>query len=173
MNKHRLSPKDIEKVTIHTFKRATMLSKIVPKTADEAQYNIAYPVASALVYGDFGLLQILEKNLHNSDVIDMMSRLSFVVDKDIDARFPEKRICKAEIVTKSGERFVSEGCEPRGEAKENISLSWLCDKFHRITGSVLTEEGIENILPMLTSDEDLPIREIVDRVNKESYWKEI
>ena len=173
MNKHRLSPKDIEKVTIHTFKRATMLSKIVPKTADEAQYNIAYPVASALVYGDFGLLQILEKNLHNSDVIDMMSRLSFVVDKDIDARFPEKRICKAEIVTKSGERFVSEECEPRGEAKENISLSWLCDKFHRITGSVLTENGREKVLSMLTSDEDLPIREIVDRVNKESYWKEI
>ncbi len=173
MNEHKISAKDIEKVTIYTFERATLLSKIVPKTADEAQYNIAYPVAAALVNGDFGLLQILEKNLQNSDVIAMMSRLEFVVDKDIDAQFPEKRICKAEIITKDGKRFMSDECEPRGEAKENISVSWLCDKFHRIAGSVLTEEGIENILPMLTGNEDLPIREIVDQVNKESYWKEI
>lgn len=166
IKKHNISPNDIEKVTIHTFKRATMLSKIVPKTADEAQYNIAYPVASSIVYGDFGFTQVLEENLNDSTVIDMMSRLEFKVDDALDARFPAERICRAEIKTKQGDTYISSECEPRGEAKENIGIDWLSDKFYRITGPVLSKQAQDKLLKLITQDNDLPIREIVDTVNK-------
>lgn len=171
MQGHRLSPSDIERVTVHTFKRATLLSKIVPQTADEAQYNIAYPVAASLVYGDFGLMQVREENLHDKAVLDMMKRLSFAVDEGLDARFPAERICRVEIVTKDGRHLVSDECEPRGEAKENIRLPWLCDKFLRITGPVLTEEGQKRVLKLITGDEDIPIRVIVDEINRSENWR--
>ena len=171
MKEHGLTPDDIESAVIHTFDRATRLSKIVPQTADEAKYNIAYPVAASLVYGDFGLLQVREENLHDPAVLAMMKRLSFVVDESMDARFPAQRICRAEIVTKDGRRFLSDECEPRGEAKENISVAWLCDKFHRITGPVLTDEGREHILSLITGEEDLPIRTIVNEVNTAAFWR--
>ncbi|MBP3434873.1 MAG: MmgE/PrpD family protein [Clostridia bacterium] len=171
MKEHGLNAEAIESVTIHTFDRATRLSKIVPQTADEAQYNIAYPVAASLVYGDFGLLQVREENLHDPVVLSMMERLSFVVDKSMDARFPTQRICRAEIVTKDGRRFLSEECEPRGEAKENISVAWLCDKFHRITGPVLTDEGRDRLLSLIIGEEDLPIRTIVDEANTAAFWR--
>ncbi len=167
ISKHGLSPNDIEKVSIHTFKRATMLSKIVPKTADEAQYNIAYPVASSIVHGDFGFTQVLEENLNDSTVIDMMSRLEFKVDDALDARFPAERICRAEIKTKQGDTYISSECEPRGEAKENIRIDWLSDKFYRITGPVLSKDSQAILLRLITKDKDLPIREIVDKTNKE------
>ena len=166
ISEHKISPSDIEKVTIHTFKRATMLSKIVPKTADEAQYNIAYPVASSIVYGDFGFTQVLEENLNDSTVIDMMSRLEFRVDDALDARFPAERICRAEIKTKQGDTYTSSECEPRGEAKENIGIDWLSDKFYRITGPVLSKQAQDKLLKLITQDNDLPIREIVDTTNK-------
>ena len=171
MKENSLSPEDIESVTIHTFKRATLLSKIVPKTADEAQYNIAYPVAASLVYGDFGLMQVREENLNDPAVLAMMKRLSFAVDEGMDARFPAERICRAEIVTKDGRSFLSDECEPRGEAKENIRLPWLCDKFHRITGPVLTDEGRACLLELITGDEDVPLRTIVDEANRAEYWR--
>lgn len=167
INKYDLSPSDIEKVTIHTFKRATMLSKIVPKTADEAQYNIAYPVASAIIYGDFGFTQVLEENLNDPVVIDMMNRLEFKVDDALDTRFPAERICRAEIKTTDGKCYVSSECEPRGEAKENIGIDWLSDKFYRITGPVLSVDSQKILLKLITQDKDLPIREIVDTTNKE------
>ncbi|MBR3592678.1 MAG: MmgE/PrpD family protein [Clostridia bacterium] len=166
ISEHKISPSDIEKVTIHTFKRATMLSKIVPQTADEAQYNIAYPVASSIVYGDFGFTQVLEENLNDSTVIDMMSRLEFKVDENLDKRFPAERICRAEIKTKQGDTYISSECEPRGEAKENIGIDWLSDKFYRITGPVLSKDSQAILLKLITQDKDLPIREIVDTVNK-------
>ncbi len=166
ISKHNILPSDIEKVTIHTFKRATMLSKIVPQTADEAQYNIAYPVASSILYGDFGFTQVLEENLNDPTVIDMMSRLEFKVDNALDARFPAERICRAEIKTKQGDTYISSECEPRGEAKENIGIDWLGNKFYRITKPVLSAEGQEILLKLITQENDLPIREIVDTVNK-------
>ena len=102
MREHGITADDIESAAIRTFHRATLLSKIVPKTADEAQYNIAYPVAAALVYGDFGLAQVREENLGDPKVVEMMKRLSFVVDEELDKQFPARRICRAELVTKDG-----------------------------------------------------------------------
>ena len=171
MTENNLKAADIEKVTIHTFKRATMLSKIIPKTADEAQYNIAWPVAACLVYGGFGLEQVREENLGDPAVVEMMGKLTFAVDESMDAQFPARRICKAEIVTKDGRVFVSNECEPRGEAKENIRLPWLCDKFRYITAPVLTEQGQNAVLALITGTEDIPIRTLVDKVNKPEYWK--
>ena len=173
MREHNITAEDIESAAIRTFYRATLLSKIVPKTADEAQYNIAYPVAAALVYGDFGLAQVREENLGDPKVVEMMKRLSFVVDEELDKQFPARRICRAEIVTKDGRKFLSDECEPRGEAHENIQVDWLQDKFRRITGPILTAEGQEKVMDMICRDEDLPIRAIVDEVNKKEYWRDL
>ena len=157
-------------VTI-TFDAATKLSKMRPRNTDEAQYNIAYPVAAALIYGDFGLAQVREENLGDPKVVEMMKRLSFVVDEELDKQFPARRICRAELVTKDGRKFLSDECEPRGEAHENIQVSWLQDKFRRITGPIRTAEGQEKVLEMITSEADMPIRALVDEVNKAEYWK--
>ena len=170
MRENNLTYTDIEHVTIKTFNRATRLSKIEPKTVDEAQYNIAYPVASAIVYGDFGITQVWEKALSDQKTLAMMKHLSFETDEKLDSQFPARRICRAEILTKDGQLFVSDECEPRGEARENISVSWLCEKFERITAPFLSKEGQEKILSLITSDEDIPIRTIVDTANTQSFW---
>ena len=170
MKENGITADDIESAAIRTFHRATLLSKIVPQSADEAQYNIAYPVAAALVHGDFGLAQVREENLGDPKVLEMMKRLSFVVDEKLDAQFPARRICRAEIVTKDGRTFLSDECEPRGEAYENISVDWLADKFRRITGPVLTTDGQEKLLQMITGEENVSVRSIVDEVNKPEYW---
>ena len=96
----------------------------------------------------------------------MMNRLEFKVDDNLDKRFPAERICRAEIETNDGMLYVSRECEPRGEAKENIGINWLCDKFYRITGPVLSKEAQAQILELVTSTDDLPIRYIVDTINK-------
>ena len=169
MKENGITADDIESAAIRTFHRATLLSKIVPQSADEAQYNIAYPVAAALVHGDFGLAQVREENLGDPKVLEMMKRLSFVVDEKLDAQFPARRICRAEIVTKDGRTFLSDECEPRGEAYENISVDWLADKFRRITGPVLTAQAQEKLLDMITGEENVSVRAIVDEVNKPEY----
>ncbi len=100
-----------------------------------------------------------------------MGKLTFAVDEALDAQFPAHRICRAEIETTDGRRFLSGACEPRGEAAENIGVDWLCDKFRRITAAALTPEGREAVLEAITDEQDLPVRRIVETVNTPSYWK--
>lgn len=166
MGERGLAYEDVERVTIRTFEKATMLSKIVPKTQDEAQYNIAYPVAAAMVTGDFGLEQISEEAFRNPDILDAMKRIDFQVDEEIDGQFPGKRICRAEIVTKSGEIWISSECEPRGESKENIGLDWISEKFQRITGPIMTKEAQQKLLSLLKSEEPLSVRTLVNTANQ-------
>ena len=170
MKEYDVCADDVERVVIKTFRRATLLSKIEPKTADEAQYNIAYPVASALIYGDFGIDRVWEENLSDVRVLDMMKRLSFEVDAELDAAFPAKRICRAELYLRDGRVLVSGNCEPRGEACENIGVDWLADKLRRITAPVLTEEGQNTLISMICSEYDIPIRTVVDVINDNKYW---
>lgn len=165
MKEHGICADDVESVVIKTFKRATLLSKIEPKTADEAQYNIAYPVASSIVYGDFGIDRVMDENLSDGRVLSMMRRLSFEVDGELDAKFPAKRICRAEIRTKDGRTFVSPDCEPRGEAHERVSSDWLSDKFYRITAPVISPEAQKELVSMILGDESIKVRAIVDKAN--------
>ena len=165
MKKNGITHADVERVVIKTFKRATLLSKIEPKTADEAQYNIAYPVASSIVYGDFGIDRVLNENLSDPTVLEMMKRLSFEVDEELDSKFPAKRICRAEIYTQDGKVYTSPNCEPRGEACENIGVDWLVEKFYRITKPVISRELQEKLVELITGDVNIPVRKIVDTAN--------
>lgn len=165
MNNNGISHNDIKSVTIHTFKRATMLSKIVPKTADEAQYNIAYPVAAAIVTGDFGLKQITSEAFKSPEIISMMNKLNFKLDSKIDEQFPQRRICRAEITTNNGDKFISSECEPRGEAHENIGIDWIGEKFKRITAPVITLDFQNYILEIMEKELAYSVVRLVDEIN--------
>ena len=126
-------------------------------------------VAASIVHGDFGWDQVREENLHDLKTLEMMKRLNFVMDEDIDARFPAKRICGAVMHLKDGRMLRSAEYEPRGEVHERVSVDWLCDKFRRITDPMLNAEGQENVLKLICGEENVSVREIVDTVNRDIY----
>lgn len=171
MRDHTVLSEDIEKVIIHTFKRATMLSKKIPTSADEAQYNISYPVAAAIVTGDFGFRQITEAFFQNPSILSMMGKISFEVDSKIDAQFPGKRICRATIFTKNGKQLHSSECEPKGEAFKNVGIEWISEKFKRITEPVITSEAQEIFLSLMVGDSEQSICKMLDVFNQKKYWK--
>jgi 2-methylcitrate dehydratase PrpD len=165
MKENSICASDVEKVIIHTFHRATLLSKIEPKSADDAQYNIAYPVATAIVHGDFSIDHVMPDAFEDKEVLAMMKKLSFVKDDAIDAKFPAKRICRAQIITRDGKEFVSADFEPSGEAHENIGTDWLSDKFHRIASCALSESQRNELLSLILGDESISVRALVDKTN--------
>ena len=95
----------------------------------------------------------------------MMTRLSFFADPEINALFPEKRLCYAVLKTKDGRTLRSELCEPEGEAKDHIGREWLSDKFRRMTDGLLTPEAKEEILRLVFT-EDPPVRKIISLINE-------
>ncbi|HWR60365.1 MAG TPA: MmgE/PrpD family protein [Clostridia bacterium] len=160
------SAADIDAVKIHTFKSASRLSKLVPTTTDEAQYNIAYPVAAAIVAGELGFDQVKDEALDNPEVLSMMKRLSFVMDPDMEKQFPEKRLAWAEFFLRDGRILRSDAVEAPGEASDNVDPDWITRKFMRITRPLLPPEEQQRLIALLSDPDKYTIREIVAEINK-------
>ena len=157
---------DVEHVKVNTFDAASRLSKIVPNTTDEAQYNIAYPVAAALVHGDLGYMQIRDESLKDEKVLSMMDKLEFAVDNEMESQFPAKRLAWVEIKLKNGKVLKSEVFSAPGEASDNVDHKWIADKFIRITGPLISEDRQKRILDTLSVPSEKPMRQIVDVINR-------
>ncbi|MBE6920408.1 MAG: MmgE/PrpD family protein [Ruminococcaceae bacterium] len=162
MQDNNVKAEDIEKVFVETFFKATQLSKGIPASADEAQYNIAYPVASSIVNGGFSIAQVEQTD--DPAVHAMMEKLEFLCDAQLDAQFPAKRLCRVRMVLKDGRTVVSGVHEPRGEAFENIGYDWLAEKFLRITGHKLTRAQQDELIAVLRND-SWTVRQLTEKVN--------
>ncbi len=165
MKKYDFNADDIKEITVYTFDSAAKLSKKIPQTTDEAQYNIAYPIAAALVHGDLGFIQVREEALGNPKVLEVMERLNFVTDPEIDRLFPVKRLARVDITLNNGTVLQSELYAAPGEASDNVDLEWITEKFMRITKPILSVSNQEQLLALLTNNLDIPLRSIVDFVN--------
>jgi 2-methylcitrate dehydratase PrpD len=165
MNDYGFKGEDIQKVTINTFNSAAKLSKKIPQTADEAQYNIAWPVASALVCGDVGYNEVCELSLGNQEVIAMMNRLEFLMDPEMDKQFPQKRLAWVHIELKDGTSYTSDVYAAPGEHTDNVDIHWITEKFLRITKPMLNTDEQKKILTMLAENLTTSVTEIVSSIN--------
>lgn len=166
MQKHKFNAKDIASVYVHTFDAAARLSKKVPHSTDEAQYNIAYPIAAALVHKELGYLQVREEALSNEEVIHMMGKLNFIVDEELERQFPEKRLASVKIILVDGRELQSTVYSAPGEADENVDLAWITEKFNRITKPILNDTDQNKILAELNGDLSISLRSLVELINK-------
>lgn len=165
MHKYGFKSEDIQKATINTFDSAAKLSKKIPRTADEAQYNIAWPVASALVCGDVGYNQVCELALDNQKVVAMMDRLEFVMDPEMDKQFPQKRLAWVRIELKDGTSYISDVYAAPGEHTDMIDIHWITEKFLRITKPMLNADEQKKILTMLAENLTISVTEVVASIN--------
>ncbi len=166
MAAHGFTHEDVKHLKVNTFRSASRLSKINPSSTDEAQYNIAFPVASALVYGDVGYQQIREEALRNPVVLETMKKLEFAVDPELDKLFPAQRLANVEITLTDGTVLKSETYAAPGECDDpDLGLDWIVSKFKRITKDMLDSNDQDDIIRMLSDNLDTPVQELVAKVN--------
>ena len=165
-NDCRFSWRDVKSVKVNTFKSASLLSKKKPEDSEEAQYNIAFPVACALVHGDVGFLQIREEAVHDADVLEAMDLLHFEVCDEYETQFPQKRLASVEIELKDGILLKSRTYEAPGEPDDpELNLDWIIRKFIRVTSPILNLEGQQWVIDTFTKHHDINVVDFVQNLN--------
>jgi len=110
-----VAPADVvERVEIRTFAAADGLATVVPATTEEAQYNLVWPVACALARGRFGVEEVLGP-FDAPDVSALHERVEVIVDDELTAAFPARRLTAVEIALTDGRVLAAGPLEAPGE----------------------------------------------------------
>ena len=143
---------DIEAVRVVTFHQAVRLAGPTPRSTDEAQYSISFPVAAALVHGRVGPAEIDGAGLRDPEVLRLGRTMTLAEDDTFNARFPVEFWGRVEVTLKDGRVVSSEPCLPRGDPRNPLTDGEVAAKFEALAGPVL---GTERSARLAAAVEDL------------------
>jgi len=81
--RHGFAHDDVERILIETYPDAVRLGTRLPTTTEEAQFNLAWPVAALLVDGEVGPQQILEERLSSPVIRALCRRVEARVSEEL------------------------------------------------------------------------------------------
>jgi 2-methylcitrate dehydratase PrpD len=149
LQKNQISPNNIERIQIFTFHEATRLTCRFPKTTEEAQYSLPFPVAAAIIHGQLGPDQLSGKALSDQRVLEIAECIELEQDEFFDAQFPRHQIARVRLLTKDGQVFESNPTESPWDNSEikqphQPPDQELKEKFHwLVSGGMSKSRGEE------------------------------
>ena len=150
MAENRLVPKQIKQIKVFTFKASAALSTAYPQNTEEAQYNIAFPIAAALLDGEVGPGQVLLPRLFDKDVHKMMDKIRVIAQDRFEKEFPAKAESEVEIMTTAGDIFSSGVMSARWDPHNAFPTDQeLENKFLWLTSPVLGETRAESLVSLI------------------------
>ncbi|HEY8368932.1 MAG TPA: MmgE/PrpD family protein [Thermodesulfobacteriota bacterium] len=152
---------DIARVTVYTFEAATHLRVVAPRTTEEAQFSLPWPVACALLGGTVTPADVLDAALEDAARRRLAARVAIVEDPDLSRQFPARALARVEVETADGRRAASGVVAARGDADAPPADAELREKFHRLADPVLGADGARSLAAAI---EDLPEAESLDRL---------
>jgi len=141
LQKYHLSHEQIKKIRVFSFKEATKLSCAAPRDTEEAQYNMAYGLACAVIKGKLGPEEVTPPTIFDPEILKFMDRIESIEDHKIQKSYPEKRQAMVEITTDDGKVFRSGLVDALwGGPKSRPSDEDLNIKFQAVTKPILTSK---------------------------------
>ena len=136
---HRFDADDIAHISIDTFREAVALGSqcSVPKTTEEAQYSLPYPVAAMLVFGRVGAEEIEAPKLADARVRRLLSRMTLTENAEYSRLFPAERWARVRITLNEGGTLVSQPARARGGPDNPMADGELRSKYFELAEPVL------------------------------------
>ena len=158
VNDYHIEPLQIENIRVKTFEEAAALYQGYPRTTEEAQFSIKWPLACLVLDRELGPDQVLEKRFSDPEVISLFDRIEVEIDPAVDRLYREMKEMDlrmhsaVEITLKDGSKFDS-GIVERGA--DRYSEKDLENKFRKLTAHVVTPKKVDQLVDMVWNFEEL------------------
>jgi 2-methylcitrate dehydratase PrpD len=150
MAESRLESENIKQIKVFTFQESAALSTDYPQNTEEAQYNIAFPIAAALLDGEVGPDQVLAPRLFSKDIHLMMDKIQIIAQDRFQKEFPQKAESEVEITTTAGKLFSSGVMSARWDPHTTFPTDMeLEKKFLWLTSPVLGKSQAESLVNLI------------------------
>ena len=100
---------EVDSVRVETFQTAYDIAgggsfgaKDTPRTKEQADYNLKYLVAAALIDGQVGPAQLESERICRADVQDLLRRVEVRPDAALTARYPDHTPVRITVTLRDG-----------------------------------------------------------------------
>jgi 2-methylcitrate dehydratase PrpD len=142
---NKFSLEAIRKIRVYAFREAVSLSMHCPKSTEEAQYSLPFPLAAALVNNQLGPKELSGPSLEDPTILSLSERVELIEDDTYSARFPAKRFTRVEILLADGTVKRSREHLPDWDADQPATDRKLRHKFRWLAGEMLEEQRVERL----------------------------
>lgn len=147
----------IAHIRVEGFHETVRLGTKLPTTTEEAQFNLAWPLAVFLLDGEVGPTQILEYRFHDERVQTLVSKIELVESDELNELHrrtvvgkPGGKYAAAVTITlKDGRQFTSGIVDGGIRYPQGWDESRMEEKFRWLVGHVLEESRIEPLVDMV------------------------
>jgi len=164
-HQNSVAPNDILRIRVRTFAAAVKLSRAHPQNTEQAQYNLAYPVAVALIDGELGPRQVLPPRIHDGAVLALADRVEAEAVPEYERAFPAKTYADVEVVTQDDRIFTALRKQAPWEPASTLPTDdELSEKFQWLAGPVLGKDRAAAITEMIWAFEGTgDVRQLIKR----------
>src|ERR1700761_3096314 len=164
---NNLRGEDVAGVTVEVFQNAYDIAgggaygnKDHPRTKEQADYNLKYLSAVALLDGGVGPEQLETGRVLRSDVQDLLSRVEVKPAADLTADYPQRTAARVHVVTDDGRKFSREESDYEGSPTRPMSWERVVDKFHWLAEPFCDEALRADIIAAVEHLDEIPGAEL-------------
>jgi len=161
-----LRGEDVARVTVEVFAGAYDLAgggaygnKDHPLTKEQADYNLKFLSAVALLDGGVGPEQLETERVLRGDVQDLLARVDVQAAADLTADYPQRTAARVHVVTRDGREFSREETDYEGSPTRPMSWERVVDKFHWLAEPFCGEGLRADIIAAVDHLDEIPVAE--------------
>jgi 2-methylcitrate dehydratase len=158
---------DVARVSLEVFQGAYDFAgggaygdKDHPRTKEQADYNLKYLSAVALLDGGVGPEQLETERVLRSDVQDLLSRVEVKPAADLTADYPQRTAARVHVITHDGRELSREESDYEGSPTRPMSWERVVDKFHWLAEPFCDEALRADIITAVEHLDEIPGAEL-------------
>ncbi|MFF3916478.1 hypothetical protein ACFYZB_23915 [Streptomyces sp. NPDC001852] len=164
---HGVEHRDVAGVRLEVFQTAydiagggTFGDKTEPRTKEQADYNLKYLTAAALIDGEVGPHQLKEDRIRGEDVQDLLRRVEVRADDVLTAGYPDTTRVRVHIDLRDGSRLSREQSDFEGARTRPLSWQREVEKFHWLSEPYADPALREDIVSLVEELDAHPTAEL-------------
>jgi 2-methylcitrate dehydratase len=176
--KHRVSSEDVEAITCDIFQTGYDIaggggfgSKDEPQTKEQADYNLKYLIAAAMLDDQVGPAQLEAERVQAGDAQALLKRVNVRPDPAFTSQYPHALNTRVTIHCKDGRVFSKEHVGFEGGLENPLTWERTVEKFHWLSEQHADESLRSEIIELVSALEDHSIEELMQLMTRVSPVK--
>src|SRR6267142_276080 len=170
---NNLAAEDIEAVRCDIFQSGFDIAgggafgpKDRPQTKEQADYNLKYLIAAALLDDEVGPAQLEQSRVQAADAQALLSRVEIRPDDAFTAKYPHELNTRIVIKTKDGRTFDREQAGYEGGLGNPMSWERTVEKFNWLSEPFADAALRHNIVEAVVKIDERPIADLMGLLGK-------